>query len=91
MIYLFLSVGLLYILSLAILVVGFWKLPMSTKKLPTHKTTFSIVIPFRNEAENLQGLLESLQNLKYPSHLFEVLFVDDASEDNSARVINQVH
>lgn len=90
MIYLFLSVGLLYILSLAILVVGFWKLPMSTKKLPTHKTTFSIVIPFRNEAENLQGLLESLQNLKYPSHLFEVLFVDDASEDNSVRVINQV-
>ncbi len=89
MIYVFIGIGFLYLLSLAMLIIGFRKLPVFTKKLLPEKTEFSIVIPFRNEAENLQGLLESLQNLKYPSHLFEVIFVDDASEDNSVEVINQ--
>jgi biofilm PGA synthesis N-glycosyltransferase PgaC len=89
MIYLFIGVGFLYLLSLAMLLIGFLKLPVFTKKLFPEKTKFSIVIPFRNEADNLQGLLESLQGLKYPPHLFEVIFVDDASEDNSVETINQ--
>ncbi|MFT4847782.1 MAG: biofilm PGA synthesis N-glycosyltransferase PgaC [Sediminicola sp.] len=90
MIYLFLGVGFLYTLSLVILSIGFRKLPVFTEKLLPEKTRFSIVIPFRNEAENLQGLLESLQKIKYPSHLFEVIFVDDASEDNSVKIIKQI-
>ena len=39
---------------------------------PTHK--FSIVIPFRNEAENLTALLSSIKNINYPAHFFEILF-----------------
>lgn len=45
------------------------------------KTTFSLVIPFRNEAENLPILLNSIEKLKYPKELFEVILVDDESED----------
>jgi cellulose synthase/poly-beta-1,6-N-acetylglucosamine synthase-like glycosyltransferase len=90
MIYLFIGVGFLYALSLAMLLIGFRKLPVFTAEELPEKTKFSIVIPFRNETENLQGLLESLQNLKYPSQLFEVIFVDDASEDNSVEIINQI-
>lgn len=45
------------------------------------KTTFSIIVPFRNEAENLPILLQSLEKLKYPTELFEVILVDDESED----------
>jgi biofilm PGA synthesis N-glycosyltransferase PgaC len=89
MTYLFIGVGFLYTISLTMLIYGFRKLPLFTGELLPEKTKFSIIIPFRNEAENLPGLLESLQNLKYPSHLFEVIFVDDASEDNSAETINQ--
>jgi biofilm PGA synthesis N-glycosyltransferase PgaC len=89
MIYLFIGVGFLYVLSLVMLLIGFRKLPLFTAEELPEKTKFSIVIPFRNETENLQGLLESLQNLKYPSQLFEVIFVDDASEDNSVEIINQ--
>jgi len=90
MIYLFLGVGFLYVLSLAMLINGFEKLPVFTSEELPEKTKFSIVIPFRNETENLQGLLESLQKIKYPSHLFEVIFVDDASEDNSVETIKQI-
>lgn len=46
------------------------------------KTTFSIVVPFRNEAENLPFLLESIEKLKYPKELFEVILVDDESDDS---------
>ncbi|MDO5987461.1 glycosyltransferase [Flavivirga amylovorans] len=51
------------------------------------KTTFSVIIPFRNEAENLPDLLKSIESLEYPSHLFEVIFVDDTSEDDSVDII----
>ena len=45
------------------------------------KTTFSIIVPFRNEAENLPFLLESIEKLNYPTELFEVILVDDESEE----------
>ncbi len=44
---------------------------------------FSIIIPFRNEAENLPDLLYSLSNLKYPRSYFEIILVNDDSEDSS--------
>ncbi len=47
----------------------------------------SIVIPFRNEVENLPELLRSIQSLNYPATSFEVIFVDDHSEDESIQVI----
>ena len=44
---------------------------------------FSIIVPFRNEAENLPDLLLSLSNLKYPTSHFEIILVNDESEDKS--------
>ena len=49
-----------------------------------------MIIPFRNEAENLPKLLKSIERLQYPKHLFEVILVDDASEDASVSVIKKV-
>ncbi len=54
------------------------------------KTKFSIVVPFRNEAENLSQLLKSLNALEYPKHLFEIILVDDASEDNSVEIVKNL-
>ncbi|WP_181566675.1 glycosyltransferase [Aequorivita sp. CIP111184] len=50
-------------------------------------TRFSIVIPFRNEAENLSSLLKTIEALNYPSELWEVIFVNDVSEDISEEMI----
>lgn len=44
----------------------------------------SIIVPARNEAENLPTLLDSLQALAYPS--FEIIVIDDHSEDDTARI-----
>lgn len=53
----------------------------NTIQLSEPKTTFSIIVPFRNEAENLPILLESIEKLNYPKKLFEVILVDDESEE----------
>lgn len=47
----------------------------------TPKTSFSIVVPFRNEKENLPNLLHSISLLNYPKDLMEVILVDDDSEE----------
>lgn len=61
---------------------GIVKMNKQTKiEILSPKTSFSIIIPFRNEAENLPFLLESIENLKYPKELFEVILVDDESEE----------
>lgn len=49
------------------------------------QTFFSILIPFRNEVENLPQLIKSLSELNYPQNLFEIYLINDASEDDSRR------
>ena len=49
--------------------------------------TVSIIIPFRNEAKNLQGLMSSLSQLEYPTDLLEVILVNDHSEDSFKEII----
>jgi cellulose synthase/poly-beta-1,6-N-acetylglucosamine synthase-like glycosyltransferase len=44
------------------------------------KTKFSIVVPFRNEGENLPNLIASFQNLNFPTSNFEVILIDDGSD-----------
>ena len=46
----------------------------------------SIVIPFRNEAENIQACLEGVIQQDYPGQLMEIILVDDNSEDNSKQL-----
>lgn len=50
-------------------------------QLSEPKTSFSIIVPFRNEAENLPILLDSMEKLNYPTELFEVILVDDESDE----------
>ena len=46
----------------------------------------SVIIPFRNEASNLPAVLHALVSQDYPPSLFEVILVNDHSEDDSATV-----
>jgi cellulose synthase/poly-beta-1,6-N-acetylglucosamine synthase-like glycosyltransferase len=39
------------------------------------------MVPFRNEAANLPLLLDSFSELNYPKERFEVILVDDESEE----------
>ncbi|MDP8219865.1 MAG: glycosyltransferase [Candidatus Stygibacter frigidus] len=49
--------------------------------------TFSILIACRNEENNIPELIESLQKINYPAELWQVIIVDDASEDNTWQLL----
>jgi glycosyltransferase involved in cell wall biosynthesis len=72
---------LLYCLAIAALIYGFPKVNSFEYFGLKPKTKFSIVVPFRNEAENLPMLLDSFSKLNYPMDLFEVILVDDFSSE----------
>jgi cellulose synthase/poly-beta-1,6-N-acetylglucosamine synthase-like glycosyltransferase len=50
----------------------------------------SIVIPFRNEATNLESLIDSLLKQNYKTTNFEVLLVDDHSDDNGSEILKRI-
>jgi len=80
MIFILHIVILLYCLAIIALIYGFSKVNSFEYLDLIPKTKFSIIVPFRNEAENLPKLLNSLTKLNYPNDLFEVILVDDESE-----------
>ncbi|SEP97654.1 Glycosyltransferase, catalytic subunit of cellulose synthase and poly-beta-1,6-N-acetylglucosamine synthase [Hyunsoonleella jejuensis] len=90
MIILSVCIALVYLVLIGGFAFGFDKVSEFFLNDAQPKTKFSIVVPFRNEAENLPRLLKSLNALKYPKHLFEVILVDDASEDNSIEIIKKL-
>ena len=69
------------------LTVGFKKVKDFKKEIKISKTKFSVIIPFRNEAKKLPNLLQSITEINYPKELYEFIFVDDDSIDNSAKII----
>jgi cellulose synthase/poly-beta-1,6-N-acetylglucosamine synthase-like glycosyltransferase len=72
---------------LAILHFTFWGL----KKLPVkEKSNFpavSVVIAAHNEAQRIGPTLSSLEKLDYPEEKYEIILVDDASTDDTAKRI----
>ncbi|WP_299684087.1 glycosyltransferase [uncultured Dokdonia sp.] len=66
---------------------GFKKSTLITSSTSTPKQGFSVIIPFRNEEKNLPKLLESLTYLDYPESLYEILLVNDGSDDASVTCI----
>ncbi len=47
------------------------------------KVPVSVVVAFRNEADNIGRLILSLKNQEYPADKFEVIYVNDHSDDGS--------
>lgn len=51
------------------------------------QTTISVIIPARNEEKNIGHLLQKLKEQTYPVQLFEVIVIDDHSEDKTAEIV----
>jgi len=78
-----------YLVLLLFIWVGMVRLKPLLLHTTESKIAFTIVVPFRNEAENLPTLITSLKQLNYSPELFEVIFVDDESEDNSVLTVSK--
>lgn len=53
-------------------------------------TKFSIIIPARNEAENIESCIRSILNNNYPKHLFEIIVADDFSTDATPEIVENI-
>jgi len=49
----------------------------------------SIIIPFRNENENILANLKSIEAQLYPQEKYEVIYVDDYSDDDSVEILTR--
>lgn len=84
--FLVISVG-VYVLLMVFFVVGFFRLKEFKSNVLIPKTSFTMVIPFRNESENMVALMQSILQIEYPEKLMEIFYVNDASEDDSVEKI----
>lgn len=50
----------------------------------------SVIIPARNEEDNIKTCIESLLAQQYPAHLFEIIVVDDGSTDDTAGIVQRI-
>jgi cellulose synthase/poly-beta-1,6-N-acetylglucosamine synthase-like glycosyltransferase len=50
-------------------------------------TYFTVVIPARNEAANIKACIDSILSQDYPTAHFEVIVIDDFSEDDTAFIV----
>jgi len=71
----------IYIVNIGLLIYGFLKVKIYQKTDLNPHTSFTIIVPFRNEEENLPKLLNSFSTLNYPTDLFEVILIDDNSKE----------
>jgi len=65
------------------------RLPDDTKLQTLAPKSLSVVIPFRNEAENLPHLLQSITWLKAGNNQVNYIFSDDHSTDTSNEIIRR--
>lgn len=76
-----LSISILILIN-ALTIYSIKKVFISSKN-ENDEVNISIVIAAKNESENIDGLIESLNKLDYPTELFEVIVVDDNSTDGT--------
>ncbi|MCX6204754.1 MAG: glycosyltransferase [Bacteroidetes bacterium] len=79
--------------SLLILLYRRWFLELPTFQVKADLapiTRFSVIIPARNEAENIVRFLPSILEQHYPMELFDVTVINDHSTDDTAQQIKQL-
>jgi cellulose synthase/poly-beta-1,6-N-acetylglucosamine synthase-like glycosyltransferase len=53
-------------------------------------TKFSVIIPARNEEENIHTCLQSILQQNYPADLFEVIVINDHSTDQTENIVRSL-
>ncbi len=79
--YIFAIIIVVYGTFTTLAIIGFGKLNEILEEEPTVAPFISIVISARNEADNIEVCLQQIIKQKFASQNFEVILIDDASED----------
>ena len=91
--FIYVTAVLLCIYLLLINLYFFWFSRLKTFRPPADikpATRFSIIIPARNEAENIEACIRSIQRNNYPQNLFEIIIADDFSTDSTPDIVENI-
>ncbi|CAN5271884.1 glycosyltransferase [soil metagenome] len=90
---LFYIITILLTTAYTVLLIMYW---YSWRKIPSFLVTdqitgtpLSIIIPARNEENNIRSCIESILKNNYPKNLLEIIVVDDHSDDNTAKIVQE--
>lgn len=79
----------LYLLLLIFYSIG-WNKKAKSVVLPSSETNFlSVIIPARNEEANIAKCLESVLSQNFPSSHFEIIVIDDNSDDCTEQIVRK--
>lgn len=81
-----LSTSILFLINL--LLIYSIKKVFNRSKNENDEVNISIVIAAKNEAGNIEQLLNTLRKLDYPANKYEMIVVDDNSADNTLEILN---
>src|SRR4051812_21587428 len=80
----------LYLLLINIYLLWFSKLKAFQPLSVQAATRFSIIIPARNEENNIGNCIRSILQNNYPKELFEIIVADDFSTDATPQIVQQL-
>jgi len=81
--------AILFLLILNGIIILSLKKVISQSSTKSELKSISIIIALKNEEEKIETLLASLNELNYPTELFEVIIVDDNSKDGTYETISE--
>ena len=76
-----------YVLVLILILVTWINIPFSEKSDCKDSLMMSVIIPVRNEVKNIRLLLDDLGKQKYTNQYFEVIVIDDHSDDSTFDIV----
>jgi cellulose synthase/poly-beta-1,6-N-acetylglucosamine synthase-like glycosyltransferase len=80
--------GLAYLTIIGMYTLGWFRLKSTQWSDISPSTKVSIIIPCRNEEANILQILEDITHQDYTKNLFEIIIVDDNSEDTTPEIVN---
>lgn len=88
--YIFACIIILYGILITTAIIGFGKLKRNINLTPIPNSEFiSIIVSARNEAKHIQEFIYEISKQNYPKHLYELILIDDSSEDETFIIAKQ--
>ncbi|NUN09345.1 MAG: glycosyltransferase [Ignavibacteriaceae bacterium] len=84
------SGAIFYALFMEYILVGIKRLRVQKHPVLVPARTVSVIVPVRNEFENISELINSLSEIDYPDDLLEIVIVDDESTDGSSELLSNL-
>ncbi len=76
-----------YFILIGAFLIGWLRTPVRQDQAPVPTVRVSVLIPCRNEQENIGELIKALESQEYPKEFHELIYIDDHSDDGTGELL----